>query len=313
MEYKEEMWHGERAWYLTGGGYEAVVLPTFGANCISLRHSASGANLLRTPPSAEELRANPNVYGLPLLFPPNRIADGRYMFQGRLYELPINEPYENHHMHGLLSVAPFAPMGDGAFIYRADEGAPYLTFPHAFTVTRRYRLSERGLEHIIAVTNDGDADMPLGVGVHAAWRVPFFDNDDTAGYTLRIPVKRQWLVSSDRHIPTSEFIEQSPLIDALRRGEAVPEQQALSCLFERGEGDVTLRCASGVMSCTLGQSLPFVMLWNGGGGQGFVCPEPQSIITNAPNLPLPPSVTRLIALKPGQSADFTMTLSFTAA
>lgn len=52
-------WHGLPAVRLTGGGYTAVVLPEFGANCISLHHDATGAQLLREPPDAEVLRANP--------------------------------------------------------------------------------------------------------------------------------------------------------------------------------------------------------------------------------------------------------------
>ena len=76
-------WQGEAAVLLSGGGYEAMVLPGWGANCVSLRYLPSGAELLRTPPDQGALHANPNVYGLPLLFPPNRIRDGSYAFNGR--------------------------------------------------------------------------------------------------------------------------------------------------------------------------------------------------------------------------------------
>ena len=44
------------------------------------------------------------------------------------------------------------------------------------------------------------------------------------------------------------------------------------------------------------------MLWNGGGGQGFICPEPQSWLVDAPNLSLPPQTSGFTALAPGQSA-----------
>lgn len=74
MKTESFLWHGLPAVRINGGGYSAAVLSGFGANCIQLRHEATGAELLRTPESAAEMTASPNVYGLPLLFPP--IASG---------------------------------------------------------------------------------------------------------------------------------------------------------------------------------------------------------------------------------------------
>ena len=305
-----DTWRGEPAVRLTGGGYEAVVLPRFGANCVSLRHAASGASLLREPPSPEVLAREPNVYGLPLLFPPNRIRDGHFAFQGRSYDFPINEPARHHHIHGLLSVTPFTHEGDGVFTFRADEARSYLSFPHAFTVTRGFCLDERGLTQRLTVRNDSGTDMPLGVGFHAAWQVPLNPADDSMACRLQLPVKRQWLFNRETIIPTGETCEDSPLLSALRTGTLVPEAQALSCLLECGEGEDCLHTPRGTFVCQRLAGFPFVMLWNGGGGKSFVCPEPQSWLVDAPNLPMPPEMSGFLALAPGEERTLSLRYGF---
>jgi aldose 1-epimerase len=42
------------------------------------------------------------------------------------------------------------------------------------------------------------------------------------------------------------------------------------------------------------------MVYNGNGSQGFICPEPQTWMVNAPNLDLPDEVTGFGQLQPGQ-------------
>ena len=294
-------WQGESALLLQGGGYRALILPRFGANCISLRHE-SGAVLLREPPDVKTLAAAPNVYGLPLLFPPNRIRDGHFSFGGCSYDFPINEPARHHHIHGLLSTASFSRMDGASFTFRADAQHPYLTFPHAFTVTREFSLSADGLVQTLTVRNDSAQPMPLGTGFHAAWSVPLFPGESPDACRLTIPVRRHWLHDPQTIIPTGETVTDSPLLRALREGSLIPERQALSCLLELCDGPIRLSSPRGAFVCTREAGYPFLMLWNGGGGQGFVCPEPQSWLVDAPNLPLAPEVSGFFALPPGQSA-----------
>mgnify|MGYP001533811175 CR=1 FL=1 len=87
--------NGIPAVHFTAGGYEAVMVPSVGANVVKLKHTATGIEILRTP-DAEEMenfKERPQIYGLPLLFPPNRIADGTYTFEGRKYQYPITIPH----------------------------------------------------------------------------------------------------------------------------------------------------------------------------------------------------------------------------
>ncbi|WP_211211475.1 hypothetical protein [Heyndrickxia acidiproducens] len=59
--------------------YQAVILPEFGGNLIAFRNVDRGYCFLREP-SAEEMddfQVNPFLYGIPVLFPPNRIENGK--------------------------------------------------------------------------------------------------------------------------------------------------------------------------------------------------------------------------------------------
>lgn len=308
-----DTWDGLQAVRLTGGGYEALILPAFGANCIKLRHIASGADLFRTPPGAAALRSDPNVYGLPLLFPPNRIRDGFYIFQGRRYAFPINEPSRHHHIHGFLSSSLFRWEGGGDFTYRADKSHPYLSFPHGFTMKRSYALDERGLNQTLSVSNDSELDMPLGVGFHASWNVPLIPGEKAEDYALCIPADRQWLTDPRSIIPTGEILADSPVLCRLREGTLHPEGQALSCLMAWGAGPIRLTGPRGALVCRQDGAFPFVMLWNGGGGKGFVCPEPQTWLTDAPNLPFPRAETGFAALAPGEKREYRLSYAFQGA
>ncbi len=313
MDTRVTAWRGEPVVGMSGGGYEAVILPRFGANCVALRHLASGAELLRTPPHVHDLRDAPNVYGLPPLFPPNRIRGGRYAFQGRDYVFPINEPARGHHIHGILSSAPFRHLGGGEFEYRATPDNPYLSFPHAFTFRRTYALDEDGLSYSLELRNDSPLDMPAGVGIHAAWNTNFFSEAPAGACRLRIPVLRQWVLDPVSIIPTGETISDSALLTNLREGRLEPEKHRLSCLLEIKGREARLTGENGHLDFEFDRDIRFLMLWNNGGGSGFLCVEPQNWLVDAPNLRLEPEASGFQYLRPGQSQSWQFRNRYTPA
>ena len=83
--------HGLQAVEFSKGDYTALLVPSVGANLVRLANTRLGAEILRTPAAdeVETFLGRPQVFGLPVLFPPNRIEDGRYTFDGRTYQYPI--------------------------------------------------------------------------------------------------------------------------------------------------------------------------------------------------------------------------------
>ncbi|MBO4631899.1 MAG: aldose 1-epimerase, partial [Lentisphaeria bacterium] len=82
--------------------FQAMLIPEIGGNIVSLHHQESGTRLLREPANVDELRSFPEQFGIPVLFPPNRIANGRFLFEGRECRLPVNEIAMRNHLHGLV-------------------------------------------------------------------------------------------------------------------------------------------------------------------------------------------------------------------
>ena len=64
-------------WSVKAGGYEANILPEIGGNLISLKKG--DAELLHQYDTLESIAQKPTWYGLPVLFPPNRIEDGVFL------------------------------------------------------------------------------------------------------------------------------------------------------------------------------------------------------------------------------------------
>ncbi|CAO5230036.1 aldose 1-epimerase family protein [Frankia sp. AgKG'84/4] len=140
-----------------------------------------------------------------LLLPwPNRIADGRYTFDGASQQLPINEVALRNANHGLTrwsawEIEQSAP-GElrASFVLRAQSGYP-------FTVgfTAEYRLDAAGLAVTITATNLGDRPAPVGLGVH-----PYLVVAGPGGAPVRaddaeltVPAATR-LVTDERLIPT---------------------------------------------------------------------------------------------------------------
>ena len=144
-----------------------------------------------------------------LLVPfPNRIEAGVYTFEGKTYELPIDEHGNNTAIHGY---------GYRAFwnleVLTEDSvtlswRVPYLLgYPFDVTVTVTYELGEHGMTVTVTASNDGDEPAPWALGLH-----PWLANGkrgatseerdaDSAACRLKIDANRH-VVVDDGLIPT---------------------------------------------------------------------------------------------------------------
>jgi len=177
--------HGLKGVEFSKGEYTALLIPEMGANLVRLANTRLGAEILRTPGPGEieTFRSRPQVFGLPILFPPNRIADGRYVFEGRTYQYPITIERERNYHHGVLKSEAFLVskaretdrevMIECRYYANAGNDAVYRDFPHEFKCKITYRLTAEGLEQEVVFFNRSETRMPLGVGFHTPLTIPF--------------------------------------------------------------------------------------------------------------------------------------------
>lgn len=204
--------HGLKGVEFSKGEYTALLIPEMGANLVRLANTRLGAEILRTPGPGEieTFRSRPQVFGLPILFPPNRIADGRYVFEGRTYQYPITIERERNYHHGVLKSEAFLVskaretdrevMIECRYYANAGNDAVYRDFPHEFKCKITYRLTAEGLEQEVVFFNRSETRMPLGVGFHTPLTIPFAGGTD-ADYVMRLAVGEE-VELDGRNLPT---------------------------------------------------------------------------------------------------------------
>ncbi len=102
----------------------------------------------------------------------NRIADGRFTFDGVTHQLPINYP-DGTAIHGLVAATAWSVTEQSATsaTLRTTTDTP----PYTVAVEQRFTLHPEGLHQELAVTNGGDRAVPVGLGIHPWFRAsPFW-------------------------------------------------------------------------------------------------------------------------------------------
>lgn len=198
------------------GDYTALMVPSVGANLVRLAHRRLGVEIVRTPAEGEGecFRGRPHLFGLPVLFPPNRITDGEFEFNGMAYRFPITKAEEHCYHHGILKSQPFVVSKavetvDEVYIEaryysnRAND-AIYRNFPHDFKCKIIYRLTADGLEQEVMFGNKSTLPMPVGVGFHTPLNIPFAGGD-AADYRMRLAVGMEYELTP-RHVPSGRML-----------------------------------------------------------------------------------------------------------
>jgi aldose 1-epimerase len=132
---------------------------SYGASLVYL--SKNGFDLI-------EPDTKPNLYAGSVLAPwPNRIKDGRYKFNNKIFELPINEVAKNNSLHGLVANSEWQVLSK---TQASVELGYYLDSPEIYPgklkLTTSYILHEDHLEVCIHALNIGQEVAPYGVSIH---------------------------------------------------------------------------------------------------------------------------------------------------
>ena len=322
MNIEKISWHGVDAVLLETNVYEAIIVPSVGANLIRLYNKEKKIDILRTP-AAEDMEtfmSRPQIFGVPLLFPPNRIEDGKYTFAGEKYEFPITIPDQHNYHHGIIKSQPFtitrtrfssdAVEVEACLYSNCFNNAIYANFPHEFVCKIRFILTDKELTHIITFSNLGSEIMPLGMGYHTPIRLPFSKNTEKSDYKLRLSAGKRWELS-DRSLPTGILLDLSEE-ESLLRGEGMtvtgkPIEIAFTneAIQDDGKpfnGAILTNTKDNIsVYYEVDSQFKHWTLWNNGGEVDWVCPEPQTWAINAPNLNLPAEITGMQSLKGGKS------------
>lgn len=234
-----------------------------------------------------------------LLIPwPNRIEDGRYEFDGRSEQLPLDEPERGNAIHGLIrweawQIAERSP--DRVVLEHLLHPRPGYPFTVALRV--EYVLSRHGLTVRTDATNRGGEPCPYGAGAH-----PYLacEGGSVNEETLCIPA-RTVLESDERGLPVGARPVDGTDFD-FRSPKRVGELQLDHCFtdLERDDdGRVRVRLGTGT-TLWVDRRYDYLMVFTGDGlpdaARRSVAVEPMTCAPNAFR-----SGEGLIRLEPGES------------
>ncbi|SUG35701.1 aldose-1-epimerase [Salmonella enterica subsp. arizonae] len=152
----------EKLFSLMRGRYQAKIV-TVGAGLAELTHHGRHVVIPHKP---EEM---PLAHLGKVLIPwPNRVANGCYHYNGKDYQLAVNDPISQAAIHGLLA------WRDWQVSYQSTSEAsltiflpPSYGYPFALSSEVIYRLdAASGLHVLIRSQNIGDESAPYGAGAH---------------------------------------------------------------------------------------------------------------------------------------------------
>lgn len=140
------------------------------------------------------------AHGTPLIPWPNRLADGRYAFDGVEHQVALTEPERHNAIHGFLRWRNWrAVEREPDRVVMACRLHPLPGYPFSLDVRVEYSVGEEGLVARTTATNVGTAPCPYGCGQHP-YLSPGDGPIDDCTLLLRAAT---WIdTDNDRQLPT---------------------------------------------------------------------------------------------------------------
>jgi len=296
-------------------GTAARIALGFGFNCYSFtRLGPQGPEeYLYADPDFPGSRENPNLNGIPLLFPfPNRIAGGRFVFRGKEVRLPRNEGGKNA-IHGLVLDKPWEALRretkDSASVTgrigtaTSREIASVWPFPFELEVT--YSLRGEVLSMEARFRNTGEEVLPCGFGSHGYFRIPGADRVDAL--RLRAPFGSRWVLRD--LLPTGEkeplAAQDLPYKEGAPIGSRVFDTVYGDLEFRQGKARCLLEGEGRGLEIAWDESAPILILYTPPHRKALAV-EPYTCLTDAFNLSARGVESGALFLEPGGEARTTM-------
>ncbi|QMV43316.1 aldose 1-epimerase [Cohnella cholangitidis] len=304
---------------LTDAGSDSVaeIVPEVGNN---LYRFESGGRQVLVPPASvssfKDVELADFQYGTPILFPPNRVKDGRMSYKGREYHLPLNEP-PHFHLHGEICSKAWEVVETGAseergayaisrFRYAAHP-AIMAYFPHPLTFTVTVSLREGRLEMNGTIANEGQDEAPLAFGLHPYFAIPFGNGEEIR---LQVPATAEWPVTNLALVAGKP--EVTAYSRSLSEGVSIADYPQLGCnLLTLAGGDSTCRMEMKDRGYTIayrfGPEFPYVLLFRPDWSSAYSL-EPYTYVTDAFNLPYEHEWTGARGIAAGETFRFSTSM-----
>ena len=195
---------GHEAVVLCCGGSEAWVAASLGSNVV--RWSVGGRAII----DFDEAMLRERCFsGNPILYPtPNRVRDGRFVYDGREF-LQVKHGRVVL-IHGLVFDEPWhcgePVIGEGdirltTWIDFDERGPLYEAFPFAHRLEVEFRLSEEVLRTTYTIRNRSGRELPYGFALH-----PYFTKlDGDEGTFIALPAEHV-MEATEELLPTGKLI-----------------------------------------------------------------------------------------------------------
>lgn len=198
----------------TYDNFEAIICPALGANVVKFiwKDDNGVFEILHGTARRIELISNPYNYGVPILFPPNRMQNASFTYDGITYSFPVNCG-EKDHIHGVLHnlgwelVSADADSKSARVKMRINTAKnPILStyFPIELVFERLFELSSEGLTEKFTIYNYSEFIYPSGVAYHTAFHAPI---DQQKDIKVRIPLERQCEDDIVTRFPSGKYKE----------------------------------------------------------------------------------------------------------
>ena len=279
---------------LSSGQSTLVVAPRSGSAIVNL--TLAGQQVLRTVEDPAAVSAHAGDLGeFPMVPWVNRVAEGRFTWEGERVEFDAGAPHAERALHGIGWHRAWEVVDqsrDELVVEDRCEGRS--GWPFRYAAVRRFYLSDDAVRVELMVQNTGAAPMPASGGFH-----PFFP---AQGGVIRTNVSGAWLCD-DRKIPNTWRAGYA--CDRLADGLSVQEM-ALDHCFTDWDGRADLIWPSHTVRLERSPGLRYLQIYTPSTG-GFFCVEPQSAMPDALNRS--PDESGLAVLQPGETLEMWMRLS----
>lgn len=177
----------------TSAGYTVATITEVGASLRAL--TVDGVDFVQRYPE----EAPPSLGAGVVMAPwPNRVADGRWVYNGEEQHLSLTDTEYGNSNHGLLMWTPYRVLD------RSSDAITLTTtifahpgYPFVVETTVRYAIAATGLETTHSFTTRGANAAPVAVGSHAYYRI---GDVPTAELTLTSSARTVY-TTNDRLVP----------------------------------------------------------------------------------------------------------------